>query len=93
LVEGSGGSSVGLSGHSQVAPPQFPPGAAHPPARQRPRLVPHPFLLHGGTIEFIRAYATNWLDDGQLWPNSFALKALTAAEEATIAELVKKAVS
>jgi uncharacterized protein YdhG (YjbR/CyaY superfamily) len=33
------------------------------------------------------------LDDGQLWPTSFALKALTAAEEATIAELVKKAVS
>jgi uncharacterized protein YdhG (YjbR/CyaY superfamily) len=33
------------------------------------------------------------LDDGQLWPTSFALKALTAAEEAMIAELVKKAVS
>jgi uncharacterized protein YdhG (YjbR/CyaY superfamily) len=33
------------------------------------------------------------LDDGALWPTSFALKELTAAEEATIAALVKKAVS
>jgi uncharacterized protein YdhG (YjbR/CyaY superfamily) len=33
------------------------------------------------------------LDDGGMWPNSFALKELTAAEEATIAALVKKAVS
>jgi uncharacterized protein YdhG (YjbR/CyaY superfamily) len=33
------------------------------------------------------------LDDGAMWPTSFALKELTAAEEAKIAELVKKAVS
>jgi hypothetical protein len=33
------------------------------------------------------------LDDGAMWPTSFALKDLAAAEEATIAELVKKAVS
>jgi uncharacterized protein YdhG (YjbR/CyaY superfamily) len=33
------------------------------------------------------------LDDGDLWPVAFALKALTAAEEKRIAELVKKAVS
>src|SRR4051812_38218959 len=33
------------------------------------------------------------LDDGALWPVAFALKELTAAEEATIAALVKKAVS
>jgi uncharacterized protein YdhG (YjbR/CyaY superfamily) len=33
------------------------------------------------------------LDDGAMWPTSFALKALTHAEEATIGELVKKAVS
>jgi uncharacterized protein YdhG (YjbR/CyaY superfamily) len=33
------------------------------------------------------------LDDGAMWPTSFALKELTAAEEATIAALVKKAVS
>jgi uncharacterized protein YdhG (YjbR/CyaY superfamily) len=32
------------------------------------------------------------LDDGDMWPTSFALKALTAAEEARIAALVKKAV-
>lgn len=32
------------------------------------------------------------LDDGNLWPTSFALKKLTAAEEAKIAALVKKAV-
>lgn len=33
------------------------------------------------------------LDEGQLWPTSFALKELTATEEARIAMLVKKAVS
>ncbi len=33
------------------------------------------------------------LDDGQMWPTEFALKGLTAAEEARIAALVKKAVS
>ena len=33
------------------------------------------------------------LDDGAMWPTSFALKDLTDADEARIAELVKKAVS
>jgi len=33
------------------------------------------------------------LDEGAIWPTSFALKKLTAAEEAKIAALVKKAVS
>jgi hypothetical protein len=33
------------------------------------------------------------LDEGAMWPTSFALKELTAAEEARIATLVKKAVS
>src|SRR5256714_12468177 len=33
------------------------------------------------------------LDDGALWPVAFALKELTASEEARIAALVKKAVS
>ena len=33
------------------------------------------------------------LDEGSMWPTSFALKKLTATEEATIAALVKKAVS
>jgi uncharacterized protein YdhG (YjbR/CyaY superfamily) len=32
------------------------------------------------------------LDEGHMWPNSFALKELTVAEEARIAALVKKAV-
>jgi uncharacterized protein YdhG (YjbR/CyaY superfamily) len=32
------------------------------------------------------------LDDGNIWPNSFALKQLTAADEKTIRELVKRAV-
>ncbi len=32
------------------------------------------------------------LDEGAMWPASFALKELTAAEEATISALVKKAV-
>lgn len=33
------------------------------------------------------------LDEGGMWPTSFALKKLTATEEAKIAALVKKAVS
>ena len=33
------------------------------------------------------------LDEGDMWPTAFALKELTAAEEARIAALVKKAVS
>lgn len=33
------------------------------------------------------------LDEGAMWPTSFALKELTASEEAKIARLVKKAVS
>jgi uncharacterized protein YdhG (YjbR/CyaY superfamily) len=33
------------------------------------------------------------LDEGNMWPAAFALKKLTAAEEAKIAALVKKAVS
>jgi len=35
---------------------------------------------------------TATLDDGAMWPTAFALKKLTAAEEARIGELVKKAV-
>ena len=33
------------------------------------------------------------LDEGAMWPTSFALKQLTPAEEATISALVKKSVS
>ncbi len=33
------------------------------------------------------------LDDGDMWPTSFALKALTAREEAKLGALVKKAVT
>jgi uncharacterized protein YdhG (YjbR/CyaY superfamily) len=33
------------------------------------------------------------LDEGAMWPTSFALKELSATEEATIGALVKKAVS
>ncbi len=33
------------------------------------------------------------LDEGAMWPTAFALKALTAADEARITALVKKAVS
>jgi uncharacterized protein YdhG (YjbR/CyaY superfamily) len=33
------------------------------------------------------------LDDGAMWPNSYALMKLTAADEARISALVKKAVS
>jgi uncharacterized protein YdhG (YjbR/CyaY superfamily) len=37
--------------------------------------------------------ATANLDEGAMWPTSFALKRLTAAEEARIGALVEKAVS
>ena len=37
--------------------------------------------------------ATAKLDDGNMWPTSFALKKLTTADEKKIAALVKKAVS
>jgi uncharacterized protein YdhG (YjbR/CyaY superfamily) len=37
--------------------------------------------------------ATANLDEGAMWPTSFALKELTATEEARISTLVKKAVS
>jgi hypothetical protein len=33
------------------------------------------------------------LDDGTMWPTAFALAELTAADEARIGELVKRAVS
>jgi uncharacterized protein YdhG (YjbR/CyaY superfamily) len=33
------------------------------------------------------------LDEGLMWPSAFALKDLTAAEEARISALVKRAVS
>ena len=33
------------------------------------------------------------LDDGTMWPNAFALKELTAADEARVVALIKKAVS
>jgi uncharacterized protein YdhG (YjbR/CyaY superfamily) len=33
------------------------------------------------------------LDEGAMWPTAFALKELTAADEARIGALVKKAVS
>jgi hypothetical protein len=33
------------------------------------------------------------LDEGRMWPTAYALKELTAVEEARIAALVKKAVS
>jgi uncharacterized protein YdhG (YjbR/CyaY superfamily) len=33
------------------------------------------------------------LDEGSMWPNAYALKGLTSAEETRIAALVKKAVS
>ena len=33
------------------------------------------------------------LDEGNMWPNAYALKELTPAEEARVGELVKKAAS
>ena len=50
----------------------------------------HKFKARYATFGF--SDAAN-LDEGALWPTSFALKELTAAEEARISALVKKAVS
>lgn len=47
------------------------------------------FKTRYATLGFMHA-AT--LDDGAMWPVAFALKEITAAEEARIAALVKKAV-
>ena len=52
-----------------------------------------------GASKFNARYATLGfndaasLDDGSMWPTSFAMKELGAAEEARIRDLVKKAVS
>ena len=52
-----------------------------------------------GASKFKTRYATFGfsdkanLDDGNMWPNGFALKQLTSAEEARIGALVKRAVS
>jgi uncharacterized protein YdhG (YjbR/CyaY superfamily) len=52
-----------------------------------------------GAAKFDARYATFGfndtanLDEGAMWPTSFALRELTATEEAIIAALVKKAVS
>jgi uncharacterized protein YdhG (YjbR/CyaY superfamily) len=48
------------------------------------------FKSRYGTLGFSDKAA---LDEGQMWPTSFALKELTAADEARIGALVKKAVS
>ncbi len=47
------------------------------------------FKTRYATVGFM--HAAN-LDDGLMWPTAFALTGLTAAEEATIIALVKKAV-
>ena len=50
----------------------------------------HKFKTRYATIGFSdKAH----LDQGGMWPNAFALKELTAAEEERIAELVKRAMS
>jgi uncharacterized protein YdhG (YjbR/CyaY superfamily) len=50
----------------------------------------HKFKARYATFGFSDAAK---LDEGTMWPTSFALKELTPAEEARIAALVKKAVS
>ena len=50
----------------------------------------HKFKTRYGTLGF---NDTANLDDGNLWPVTFGVKELSAAEEAKIGELVKKAVS
>ena len=50
----------------------------------------HKFKTRYATLGFSDKAA---LDEGQMWPTSFALKELTAADEARISALLKKAVS
>ena len=50
----------------------------------------HKFKTRYATFAFM--HEAN-LDEGAMWPTAFALKELTAAEEARIGALVKKAVS
>jgi uncharacterized protein YdhG (YjbR/CyaY superfamily) len=50
----------------------------------------HKFKARYATLGFSDKAA---LDDGTVWPVAFALKELTAADEARIAALVKKAIS
>ena len=50
----------------------------------------HKFKYRYATLGFQDA---GNLDEGNMWPTSFALKKLTAADEAKLAALVKKAVS
>ncbi len=50
----------------------------------------HKFKTRYATLGFM--HEAN-LDEGAMWPTAFALKELTAAEEARIGALVKKAVS
>jgi hypothetical protein len=50
----------------------------------------HKFKTRYATLGFM--HAAN-LDEGVMWPTAFALKGLTASEEARITALVKKAVS
>jgi hypothetical protein len=49
-------------------------------------------LVHSGRRPARAARAAN-LDEGAMWPTAYALKELTAATEARIGALVKKAVS
>ncbi len=50
----------------------------------------HKFKTRYATLGFSDKAA---LDEGRMWPTSFALKELTATDEASIGALVKKAVS
>ncbi|MDT0446357.1 iron chaperone [Streptomyces johnsoniae] len=49
----------------------------------------HKFKARYATLGFNDAA---YLDEGTMWPTAFALKELTAADEAKIGELVRKAV-
>jgi hypothetical protein len=67
-----------------------PPGDhRHRPRRQRPRGC---FRTGHSDATFGFSDKAN-LDEGAMWPTSFALNELTAVEEAMIGALVKKAVS
>lgn len=61
-----------------------------PDSRWRSRRSPADLRTTNATFGFSD---TVNLDEGAMWPTSFALKEMTATEEARIVALVKKAVS
>jgi hypothetical protein len=88
-----------LSRGSQVRVLPGAPTFAHACQRRERRLASNVVCFFQSAQKFKTRYATFGfsdkanLDEGAMWPTAFALKELTATEEARIGALVKRAVS